>query len=46
MARTGKKVSNLENSKKVDGNQLMRLSREFPARARNMIKRHGYLSAA
>ena len=32
--------------KKIDGNELMRLSKEFPVRTRDMLKRHGYLSAA
>jgi predicted transcriptional regulator of viral defense system len=32
--------------KKIDGNELMRLSKEFPARTRDMLKRYGYLSAA
>jgi len=32
--------------KKIDGNELMRLSKEFPVRTRNMLKRHGYLSTA
>jgi predicted transcriptional regulator of viral defense system len=32
--------------KKIDGNELMRLSKEFPIRTRDMLKRHGYLSAA
>jgi hypothetical protein len=41
-----KKVANFEKTKKVDGNELMRLSREFPVRTRNTLKRHGYLSAA
>jgi len=30
--------------KKIDGNELMRLSKEFPVRTRDMLKRHGYLS--
>ena len=32
--------------KKIDGNELMRLSKEFPVRTRDMLKRHGYFSAA
>ncbi len=32
--------------KKVDENELMRLSKEFPVRTRDMLKRHGYLSPA
>jgi predicted transcriptional regulator of viral defense system len=32
--------------KKIDGNELIRLSKEFPARTRDMLKRHGYLSTA
>jgi predicted transcriptional regulator of viral defense system len=32
--------------KKIDGNELMRLSKEFPIRTRDMLKRHGYLSTA
>ena len=32
--------------KKIDGNELMRLSKEFPLRTRDMLKRHGYLSTA
>ena len=32
--------------KKVDENELMRLSREFPARTCYLLKRYGYLSAA
>ena len=32
--------------KKINGNELMRLSKEFPARTRDMLKRHGYFSAA
>ena len=32
--------------KKIDENELMRLSKEFPVRTRDMLKRHGYLSAA
>ena len=32
--------------KKIDGNELMRLSNEFPVRTRDMLKRHGYLSTA
>ena len=32
--------------KKVDENELMRLSKEFPIRTRDMLKRHGYLSTA
>jgi predicted transcriptional regulator of viral defense system len=32
--------------KKIDGNELMRMSKEFPVRTRDMLKRHGYLSAA
>ena len=32
--------------KKIDGYELMRLSKEFPVRTRDMLKGHGYLSAA
>ena len=32
--------------KKIDGNELIRLSKEFPAGTRDMLKRHGYLSTA
>jgi len=32
--------------KKIDGNELLRLSKEFPVRTRDMLKRHGYLSTA
>ena len=32
--------------KKIDGNELKRLSKEFPVRTRDMLKRHGYLSTA
>ena len=32
--------------KKVDENELMRLSREFPARTCYLLKKYGYLSAA
>jgi len=32
--------------KKIDKNELMRLSKEFPVRTRDMLKRHGYLSTA
>jgi hypothetical protein len=32
--------------KKFDGDELMRLSKEFPVRTRDMLKRHGYLSTA
>ena len=32
--------------KKFDGDELMRLSKEFPIRTRDMLKRHGYLSTA
>ena len=30
----------------IDKNELMRLSQEFPLRTREMLERHGYLSAA
>ena len=32
--------------KKFDGDELMRLSKEFPLRTRDMLKRHEYLSTA
>jgi len=32
--------------KKINGNELMLLSKEFPGRTRDMLKRHGYFSAA
>ena len=32
--------------KKINGNELTQLSKEFPARTRDMLKRHGYFSAA
>jgi hypothetical protein len=31
---------------KIDGNELIRLSKKFPVRTRDRLKRHGYLSAA